>query len=990
MTVPSPSPLLGDSALGNTSPFENRNAGTDQNHEPEAEAVIKFLRKRGLGSAVLELERHLQDENNSKKSKVGIDGDVEMKDGEEKDQDAENLREMKRIEAQNTDKDTPLTYTTGGGVGYDLDAAPAVLTWANGAIQDQDDSNVKIKKDNRGTLQEQLKDKMAETTEKARKQTEAKRYTNSFTKLQTWVLSLPDEDLSVAGQFSKETSDESKKTGESDLDVLMNKAKANLDIAREEKESSTPQEYHSKAQNAEYFSANFIPAFIKPELLSVTFTLFVHTYCDLLENDLEHSASTLLQTYRHVYEPRYPTEFRDLDRCCTTVGIKKLNQIVVAANEALAKAKSIRNKYDKHRLGISKTAEPNAQTMGTISNLEKEYNEIVETHALLLRKLKDYPFLKRVRSIKWLLNISSITFGYLFNFLRDRETLLPMSIVLQNRCHVVVEKRDPSPFIPACILEDMILPGSIDGSGDTTSSKKGQAQFLPDVRWAAAVDPSVRSKELGELENTILKDGLGLPFPKYFLEKEYETQKDYADDKKNVDFNRALLTHGFRRLAALEVKEDFDNGNRVVDSKRKEEPKDGFGDPLAPSIMMSTLCSSFEATKIEDPKSLFEESGIELTCAKMCPPDGRRVAVGCDDSAVRIFSMEYWTSLNGTGSVDDGLGASNNESVTVLLGHKRGLPIFDLDWNKDGRTLLSAGGDGTIRIWDTKAIGTVGNLGTLKGKQKVHSSGAKTTTITSTTANTSVPGEKTVEGTPKENGSCLVCYQGHAPSTPVWSVSIAPCGYYFVSTGADSTARLWCTDRPTPIRVFTGHYNDNVNCTSWHPNCNYIVTGGDDKTVRMWDVQSGNCVRLLSGCAAGVNKVKVSPSGQMIAGADYNGVVHIWDIRNGRKLNEFRHTSKMFKNNFQIPIVESLSFSPCGTALATGSDDCTVRIWDAQGLGNHAANPEFVSVNGRYNSVAQGTVTEPAKSFRTNKTSILDLQYTKRNLLLSVGKYFSS
>jgi len=206
------------------------------------------------------------------------------------------------------------------------------------------------------------------------------------------------------------------------------------------------------------------------------------------------------------------------------------------------------------------------------------------------------------------------------------------------------------------------------------------------------------------------------------------------------------------------------------------------------------------------------------------------------------------------------------------------------------------------------------------------------------------------------------------------SVSIAPCGYYFASAGSDSTARLWCTDRPTPVRVFTGHLNENVNCVSWQPNCNFIVTGSDDKTVRMWDIQSGNGVRLLSGCAAGVNNVKVSPSGQLVAGSDYNGTVHIWDIRNGRKLHEFRHNLVAAKNNLEIPVIESLTFSPCGTALATGSDDCTIRIWETLGLGDHSSNPEFVSMHrGNSSKAGTGSVIEPAKTFRTRKTSILDL-----------------
>jgi transcription initiation factor TFIID subunit 5 len=249
--------------------------------------------------------------------------------------------------------------------------------------------------------------------------------------------------------------------------------------------------------------------------------------------------------------------------------------------------------------------------------------------------------------------------------------------------------------------------------------------------------------------------------------------------------------------------------------------------------------------------------------------------------------------------------------------------------------------------------------------------------------NTDVPGLK-MESTAQRHGSALVCYEGHAPSRPVWSVSIAPCGYYFA---------FW-------------HFSENVNCVSFHPNCNYIMTGSDDKTVRMWDVQSGNCVRMLNWCGAGVNKVEVSPSGQFVAGADYRGIVHTWDLRNGRKLNEFKnpldaraHTAGLSHGHprkvSQPPIIQSMSFSPCGNAIATSSDDSNIHIlWNTQGLGNHASNPEFVALRtkqgqgGVLSSLGGKASDVPFHTFATNGTGVLDLRYTKRNLLLSVGKYF--
>ena len=50
------------------------------------------------------------------------------------------------------------------------------------------------------------------------------------------------------------------------------------------------------------------------------------------------------------------------------------------------------------------------------------------------------------------------------------------------------------------------------------------------------------------------------------------------------------------------------------------------------------------------------------------------------------------------------------EAAMVLLGHANSFPVFDVSWNRDGRALLSTGGDGSIRLWDTMAKGTFGSV----------------------------------------------------------------------------------------------------------------------------------------------------------------------------------------------------------------------------------------------------------------------------------------
>jgi len=52
-----------------------------------------------------------------------------------------------------------------------------------------------------------------------------------------------------------------------------------------------------------------------------------------------------------------------------------------------------------------------------------------------------------------------------------------------------------------------------------------------------------------------------------------------------------------------------------------------------------------------------------------------------------------------------------------------------------------------------------------------------------------VPGSK-AESLTEVGGPALSVYRGHAPSTPIWCVSSAPCGYYFGTAGSDYGTNL--------------------------------------------------------------------------------------------------------------------------------------------------------------------------------------------------------
>lgn len=1108
------------------------------------EAVLEYLKSKGMGTAVLELTEKLKGGGGGTVSSTGSNvnsrspSTIELNvDGTPKDRLTIMKEKLEADDDVTRMQRTILTKTTGGGYGYDRDAAAPIAQWGvpDNAARHVDDESEGGEKTGRGGPDTGTKEGSTTTTTPPSVRgtigdREAKAYLDAFVAVQLWILSLPDDSdgtgipgwqpktvnviarakaLIDRGGVSEQhptkagtgsinngnpnEGDEGTATagggaapsttttneGEQSTNEEGSNEDGNVSTSNNQRASLTAviSELMKPAEPFPDSGAFPVPPSAKPELLAVCFALLVHTYCELLEVGMETTAHVLRDSFKPIYEPLYGEQYKDLYHCTTTEDMVKLNTHNSQHLEALAGLKTIlvqiaHFQLKQEELSQAKINDPITQNARSkklqeysqnIGVLQQKHAEVSQRASTAFDRMYDLPFLRRARAVRWQITLSTTSYGMLCQFLSNRTgsggasdtSLLAMSTLLQTKCELHVEQRDPLPFTPAVVLDDNASSGMMT----TSRSRSRQSQPPPrsindmhtDVRWATPV-----------AYNKVASRDKVLPFPKFNLDDEYDDERSARRGKQAVEFNRALLVNGFRRLEALERKRDHEVmskpssttstdaqsdplasaiGNIDDPVPQKQRQQIQVANPLEPSIMLSTLCanhftregipassqtkggrsrtmslgsaidgsrnSGTAARSTTAPNAaanfmsefLWEESGIGITCAKLCTPDGRRIAIGCDDSAIRV-----WNLLDDLGENNGKRGqAAVGDAGKVLLGHKNGFPVFDVSWNRDGRALLSAGGDGSIRLWDTSAQGPFGEVipvSDIANSTTVSSAGNKKPVISSTAAkdalnkatellhksqrqpDMNVPGIRP-ESRPYSSGGALAVYRGHAPNTPIWSVAFAPCGYYFVSGGSDATARLWTTDRPVPVRLFTGHTANCVHSVTFHPNCNYVLTGSEDKTVRLFDIQSGRCVRLMNGCPTGIYKVEVDPSGQYAVGADLMGTIHVWDLASGKKVTELRSpkpsalstpsglTSQRRPN---VGMIHSLAFSSCGTALASGGDDRCVRIWDIR---KATTDP----------SPVLGT---PANSFATRRTMILDLQYTKRNLLLGVGRYIAA
>jgi len=114
--------------------------------------------------------------------------------------------------------------------------------------------------------------------------------------------------------------------------------------------------------------------------------------------------------------------------------------------------------------------------------------------------------------------------------------------------------------------------------------------------------------------------------------------------------------------------------------------------------------------------------------------------------------------------------------------------------------VLSAGGDGTVRVWDAQA------------------------------------------------GELVHVLQGH--EGPVWHAAYSPDGTRVLSAGDDGTVRVWDAQSGEPVHVLQGHGNW-VSHAAYSPDGTRVLSAGDDGTVRVWDAQTGACLWCCAGFADG-------------------------------------------------------------------------------------------------------------------------------------------
>jgi WD40 repeat protein len=303
------------------------------------------------------------------------------------------------------------------------------------------------------------------------------------------------------------------------------------------------------------------------------------------------------------------------------------------------------------------------------------------------------------------------------------------------------------------------------------------------------------------------------------------------------------------------------------------------------------LAAVFDSSRVHE-KNLLPQGHSDSVTSAVYSPDGKKILSASYDKTIKEWD------------------AATAECVKTLAGHFLG--ITSAVYSPDGKKILSASIDRTIKEWDVE---TGECIKTLDGH---------THWVTSVVYNPdekkilSASSDRTIKNWDIATCECVKTLVGH--SWGLTSAVYSPDGTKILSASNDDTIKEWDGATGECVKTLVGH-SSVVTSAVYSPCGTKILSASYDNSIKEWDVETGGCIKTLTGHSSIVTSAEYSPDGTKIISASYDKSVKEWDVKTGGCIKTLSgHTS----------VVTSAVYSPDGEKILSASLDKTIKEWDVE------------------------------------------------------------
>jgi RNA polymerase sigma factor (sigma-70 family) len=284
-------------------------------------------------------------------------------------------------------------------------------------------------------------------------------------------------------------------------------------------------------------------------------------------------------------------------------------------------------------------------------------------------------------------------------------------------------------------------------------------------------------------------------------------------------------------------------------------------------------------------------------------PDGRTLVTASDDQTVRLWDPQTGKKIRTFP------GGGGEVYAAVFSSDGKLLAVSSSD--KFDEKLVGSNQTGTIRLWDPAT-------GKLVRVVATHKQAARCLAF--------LPGDKQLAVGSYDSGieawdvaTGKKVRQLHARPEFAACLAISPDGRRLAAAGWGDFAAILCDVRTGQSLGPDGGVPSQINDVLFTPDGHVLTCGDADAPVRVWEPATGKEGRPWEGTARYVRSMALSPDGKTLATGSYE-VIQFWDAATGRALRQVKAADMGY--------VWCIAFSPDSRTLAVGGADGKVRLWD--------------------------------------------------------------